>query len=353
MNFKKYFILVNSSIRAAIIKINKLGGKSLIVVSSGNKLEGVLSSRDLRKAILSGHILDSDISEIYNKKPKFIYSDKIKENIYKLNYILQKLNIMPIVDRNSKKIIDVLDSSNLSKFNKKKLESLKALIVIMAGGKGLRLRPYTSVLPKPLLPINDKPVIEHIIDQFNKYGTNNFVITLNYKTDILKTFFFNLKKKLFNNKFNFIYEKKPLGTAGSLYKIKRTIRKNIVLTNCDTIIKCNYNNLIDYHRNHKNDITIIVSEKKFILPYGVCSKENNKFSFTEKPQIKHNVNTGFYIISKSCLNILKNEKYLDFNEFLKIAIKNKKKIDYYKIKSDQWIDVGQMDTFQNNLNKKL
>ena len=347
----KYLINSNALMRKAIIKINKLGGSCLIVVNSQKKLEGVLSSYDLRKAIMDGNVLNKTINKIYNKNPKFIFSEKLHENLAKTYSTVKRLHLIPVIDKNSKKVVDILNQENIEKLNKKELKKLQATIIIMAGGKGVRLRPYTSVLPKPLMPINDKPVIQHIIEQFNKHGDNDFIITLNYKSDILKSFFENLNTK--KNKINFIYEKKPLGTAGSLFRIKRKVKENFILTNCDTIIKHNYSNILKSHVQNKNDITIVVSEKRFVLPYGICDYTKTKFLYKEKPSLKYKVNTGFYIISKNCLNLLKKEKYLDFNEFLEICIKNKKKINCYKVKPNSWTDVGQMNTYKENLNKKI
>jgi len=349
--FNRYLVEFNSLTKKAISKLNYLGGKSLIVVKDNALFKGILSSRDLRKAILSGNISDKRINKIYNKKSNFFYSDVITENLSKIISLVQKLNTIPILDRNTGKLIDIINKDNIDKITKKKLKKLETTIVIMAGGKGTRLKPYSSVLPKPLLPINEKPVIQHIIEQFNKHGENKFFITLNYKSGILKNFFNTFKEK--KRKINLIFEKKPLGTFGSIFKIKKKIKENFFLTNCDTIIKADYNNILETHSREKNDITIVVAEKKFTIPYGVCDFKEEKFRFKEKPSFKHYVNTGFYIISKNCLDVLKIEKKLDFNEFLEICIKNKKKINYYKINHSQWIDVGQMDKYKQILNKSI
>ena len=176
----------------------------------------------MRKAILSGNISDKRINKIYNKKSNFFYSDVITENLSKIISLVQKLNTIPILDRNTGKLIDIINKDNIDKITKKKLKKLETTIVIMAGGKGTRLKPYSSVLPKPLLPINEKPVIQHIIEQFNKHGENKFFITLNYKSGILKNFFNTFKEK--KRKINLIFEKKPLGTFGSIFKIKKKIK---------------------------------------------------------------------------------------------------------------------------------
>ncbi|MDC1124523.1 sugar phosphate nucleotidyltransferase [Pelagibacteraceae bacterium] len=350
-NFHKYLIDHNTKTIDSLKKINKLGGRSLIVVSNKKILKGILSSADLRRAILNHSITNEKINKIYNKKPKFIYSDEIKEKINKIFSNVKRFNIIPIIDRKTKKIIDVLDSKKFHSLNiKKKNKKINASVVIMAGGKGTRLMPYTSVLPKPLLPINNKPTIKHIIDRFKEYSVTNFFVTLNYKSEILKTYLKDLSTII---PVISIQEKKPLGTAGSLYLIKNKLKNDFFLTNCDTIINANYYEIFKHHNIKKNDITIIVAVKKFKIPYGVCESTDNNFIMNEKPELKHNVNAGFYIISKKCLKVLKKREYLDFNNFLLKCKKHKMKIGIFRIKEKNWIDVGQMKEYKNNFNKNI
>jgi len=350
-NLKKYLIDHNAKTIDSLKRINKIGGRSLIVVSNKKILKGILSSADLRKAILNHSITNEKINKIYNKKPRFIFSDEIQKKIKKISPNLKKFSIIPIIDRKTKKIINVLDSEKLNLLNvKKKNKKLNVSVVIMAGGKGTRLMPYTSVLPKPLLPINQKPAINHIIERFMKHRTEKFFITLNYKSEILKTYLKDLGKI---NPLITIQEKKPLGTAGSLFLIKDKIKNDFFLTNCDTIVEENYHDIYKYHKTNKNDVTIVAAKKKFKIPYGVCDIKENIFSMQEKPELKYNVNTGFYIISKNCLKILKKEEYLDFNDFLYKCKQHQKKIGIFKIKEKSWIDVGQMREYKDNLNKNI
>jgi len=350
-NFRKFFIDHKAKTLGSLKKINKLGGRSLIVVSNKKIFKGILSSADIRKAIVNHNIANEKISKIYNKKPRFIFSDEIQKKIKEISYNVKKYNIIPIIDRKTKKVIDVLDLEKLNLLSKKKkYKRLNLSVVIMAGGRGTRLRPYTSVLPKPLLPINQKPTINHIIDRFMLYNTKKFFVTLNYKSEILKTYLKDISKI---NPIVTIQEKKPLGTAGSLFLIKKQLKNDFFLTNCDTIINENYNEIYNYHKIKKNDLTIVTATKKFKIPYGVCNLKDNKLEMREKPELKHNVNTGFYIISKNCLKILKKKEYLDFNDFLKKCRKNNKKIGIFKIKEKSWIDVGQMKEYKNNLNKNI
>lgn len=349
----RYFVDCNTTTISAIKKINKYGGSSLIVTKNKNYLAGILSPRDLRKAIFSNTITNKTISKIYNSKPLYFYSDQINKKFIKINSLINRLNVIPIVSRKTKKIIDVLTKEKVFLLKKKKIRKINISAVIMAGGRGTRLLPYTSVLPKPLLPLNSKPIIEHIVEKFIKHSFKNIFITINYKSEMLKLFLDGLKKKTGKSKLNTITEKKPLGTAGSLYSIKNKVEKNFFLTNCDTLINFDYSEIYSFHKKNNNDITIVTAMKKNIIPYGVCEINSNNFEIKEKPSYTYNANTGFYIIKRSCINLLKKLSHLDFNEFLNFCNKSNKKIGMFRISEKNWIDIGEMSKLKENLDKKV
>ena len=182
---KKFFVDHNFSTRKAIRKINQLGGQSLIVVERKNILKGILSSYDLRKAIINKNILNKNINKIYNKKPKYIFSDEIRKNISDTYFKIKRLGILPVIDKKTYKIVDILTHRKLKSLKFKNSEKINCSVVIMAGGKGTRLKPYTEILPKPLLPINKKPAIRHILEKFDYYSPTKFFITVNYKAEVL------------------------------------------------------------------------------------------------------------------------------------------------------------------------
>ena len=347
---KKFFIDHNSSTTKAIRKINQLGGQSLIVVKNKNILKGVLSFADLRRSIINKNILNKNINKIYNKKSKYVFSDEIRKNISDLYSKLKKLGILPVVDKKTYKIVDILTYKKLKNLKHKNLEKINCSVVIMAGGKGTRLKPYTEILPKPLLPINKKPAIRHILEKFDYYSPTKFFVTVNYKAEILKSYFHETQGSF---KIETINEDRPLGTAGSLYLLKNKIKGPFFLTNCDTIVNTNYFNILNFHLKNKNDITTVVAKKVFNIPYGVCNIEKKNFQFVEKPKLKFKVNVGLYLLNKNILNLVKKKRYLDFNTLLTNSLKMKKKVGHYEIKDRDWIDVGRMDKYKNFLNKEI
>lgn len=351
--FKKYFIDYNSRTIDVIKKINRLGGTSLIVTKNKNNLKGILGPRDLRKAILSSRITDKTIKEIYNKKTNFIYSDQIKKKIKDIIFDIKKINIIPVIDRKTKKITNVLTNETIEFIKKKKIKKIKASVVIMAGGRGERLMPYTSVLPKPLLPVNNKPAIQHILEKFLMYSPDKVFITINYKSNILESYIKEIKKKNKSNTIITIREEKPLGTAGSLFLIQKRLTEDFFLTNCDTIINTDYSEIYNHHKKNKNDITILTVVKKIKVPYGVCTVSKDNFKMEEKPQFTYNANTGFYLVKKECLNIIKKLEYLNFNNFLLNCQKNNKKIAIYNVNEKKWTDIGQMREYRENFDKQV
>ena len=189
------------------------------------------------------------------------------KNLASLANLCKKENVevIPIVDK-KKIVVNYFSSKNQGTINLTK-EDTNLEVVIMAGGIGSRLKPLTNIVPKPLIPVQDKTVIEKIIERFYEQGFEKFILSINYKSNIIKSFMKNLKPKF---SYEFIEEKKKLGTAGSLYLLKDKKKKNYFIINCDTIIDIEYLKLLDFHKRNKNDLTLVVSAKKFLVPYGSC-----------------------------------------------------------------------------------
>jgi len=347
---KKYFIDHNSPTREAIKQISKLGGRPLVVVKNKNILKGILSSADLRKAVMNKSILNKNITKIFNKKPKYIFEDKLRANFTSIYYKIKKFTILPVVDKKTHKVVKILNYERLNNLKLKNLKKINCSVVIMAGGKGSRLKPYTEVLPKPLLPIDGKPAIRHILEKFNYHSPTKIFITVNYKSEILRSYFQEIKAAF---KVKIINEKTPLGTVGGLYHLKNRIKNYFFLTNCDVIINTNYYDILNFHLKNKNDITLVVTKKSFYIPYGVCNTEKRKLQFTEKPKFNFKINVGLYLLNKNILDLLKKKQHMDFNILLEKSLKENKKVGYYEIKDRDWIDVGQMDKYKEFINKKI
>ena len=209
----------------------------------------------------------------------------------------------------------------------------------MSGGKGTRLKPYTNILPKPLLQVNNKTMIENIIDGFRENGISSFFISINYKSKLIKSFFEELSPKY---KVKFVEEKKPLGTAGSLYMLKKKIKNFFFVINCDTILDINFSKVLEHHKKNKNDLTVIVAVKEDVIPYGICKIDDlgKLIEINEKPKINNLINIGCYLLNKKIIQQLKQNDYLDFNELINSSINRKLKVGVYPIDESQWTDLG-------------
>lgn len=347
-----FLITKNKTIKNAMRMINVNQHKCLVVVDKHNKLIGTLSDGNIRRALLKNYNLDDKINNIYNKNPKFIFKKKLKKEKLKNLFIKKNFDLIPILQDN-RKVIDVTYWSKVfnfeQKINKKRNSKQNILVVIMAGGEGTRMKPFTNVLPKPLIPINDKPVIKHIMDKFIMQGISNFIFTINHKAEIIKAYFKELKSK---NKISFINEKTPLGTAGSLKVLQNKINNSFFVINCDTIVNINYNDLYDFHLKNKNMITIIASAKEHIIPYGICnlSATGQLKNIEEKPKFNFLANAGIYVVHPSVLKLIPKNKRFDFPELIIAAKKRKIRIGVFPIDDNSWSDIGQWSEYKKTLN---
>ena len=220
----------------------------------------------------------------------------------------------------------------------------------MGGGKGTRLDPFTRILPKPLIPMGNDPIIKIIMDEFGKYGMSDFYITLNNKGKMIKAYFHdhNLPYKI-----NFIEEQKPLGTAGALKLIKPKLKETFFVSNCDIIIKSDYNDIIKFHKERKNSLTLVGSMQHYTIPYGVCEIENggDLISIREKPQYDFLTNTGMYVLELDVLNLIPGDTYFDMTDLIKAIQGKGQKVGVFPVSKESWIDVGQWAEYKNAIQK--
>ncbi len=330
----------DNTIRQAMKNLCQSGEKCLVIVDEKKVLLGTLSDGDLRKAILKGAVVSDSIHDIYQPKPTVLVKDKYTLDEAKKLFTKNKFDLIPVVDDNGK-LAEILFWDTVLKNDKNKQnDKLDTTVVIMAGGKGTRLEPFTRVLPKPLIPINEKPVIEHILECFTNVGVNKFILTINYKARIMKAFFEELNP---NFSVDFVEEEEAMGTAGIIKLLQNRFDRTIMVTNFDTIIKADYTNLYAFHQKNSYDITLVASVKNFTIPYGACelNGEGHLKQIIEKPEYNFLVNTGLYVLNPDVLHLIPAKKLYHFTQLIEVAQRNGKKIGVYPIDEDAWIDVGQ------------
>jgi NDP-sugar pyrophosphorylase family protein len=220
----------------------------------------------------------------------------------------------------------------------------------MAGGKGTRLDPFTKILPKPLIPIGDKPIIEVIMDKFHAFGMTDFYVTLNHKSKMIKAYFEEFKTKY---KIKYIDEEKPLGTAGGLKYLPPEVAGVIFVTNSDIIIEGDYGKILKFHKENKNEITIVASVKNYNIPYGVCEIENGGRlqKIKEKPDLSFLVNTGMYVVNSSILSMIPEGEYYHITQLIDDLKCDGRRIGVYPISENAWMDVGEWGKYKETLEK--
>ena len=345
-----YFISKNSSIRDAMKQLDSTHSKILFVVNENHKLIGSLSDGDIRRWILSEGLLDAKVENVSNKNPFFVEKDHDHEKLR--NIILQeKYPAVPICNKN-KEIIDIIFFSQIIDPNtfKFKYEKIDAHVVIMAGGKGTRLEPFTKVLPKPLIPVGDKTIIELIIDKFTAHQINNFYISLNHKAKIIKSYFEDVTR---DYAISYIEENQPLGTIGALSLLKGKLSKPVIITNCDIIINADYSEFLKFHMKNNYDLSLIGSMMNFKIPYGVCEigKDGILENFTEKPEYSILASTGMYILNPNLIDQIPDNIFYDITDLMSFLKINGGKIGVFPISEESWMDTGEWDQYRKTISK--
>ena len=326
-------------------KLDQTAEKCLLIVDEELKLMGTLTDGDIRRAILNGYGFSTPINEFYNKKPITVFSENIGEADIKEIFLKNKIGLIPVVDEDAKLVGYKTWEGVFGNRTPHESRAMDVPVVIMAGGRGTRLEPFTKVLPKPLVPINEKPIIEHIIDKFTDVGCSDFYLTVNYKGKIIKAYFEELSPQY---KVNFIDEPQPLGTAGSLKYLAGRFSEPFFVTNCDIIIRSDYKKLYQFHINNGYDITLVASDKDFIIPYGTCelNGDGHLSHISEKPKYEFLINTGLYIINPDILAMIPENKFFHITHLIEAAKNSGKKVGVFPVDDDSWVDVGQWAEYQ-------
>ena len=324
--------------------------RKLLIVCEGKKFLGVISIGDIQRALLKKKDLSLPVSEF--ARTIITYASVIDDlDKVKAKMLSNKIEAMPVVDEEGN-LCDVIEWNELfSSEESREIKPVNLPVVIMAGGKGTRLLPLTNVIPKPLIPVSDKTIIEEIMWVFKKAGSDKFYISVNYKNDVIQDFF--EKNNIWN--IEFIKETKPLGTGGSLFLLKNKIDSSFFVINCDTLLDINMYDLYEYHKQNGNLITIVSAVKSLHIPYGTIETDVDGVVglIKEKPDYVYQVNTGFYIMEPEVLNYIEDDQFLNVPDLVMTVVNNGKRVGAFPISEKSWKDIGNWDEYLALVNKYL
>lgn len=337
-NIENLIIDKNITIKSALEQLDMEAKGFLAVVDENGKFVGTITDGDIRRWILKNGSLVESVDKAMNSKPISIKYGE--ENIAKKVMHHNSIKALPVLNEN-KEILNIifLENDLLESYKRNSLKDIP--VVIMAGGLGTRLYPFTKILPKPLIPIGDTPIIERIINKFVDFGVSDFYLTVNYKKNMIKSYFNELN---INYNINYIEEEKPLGTGGSLYLLKDKIKETFFVSNCDILIECDYDSIYRHHKERKNKITVVTSVKNFTIPYGVFSlnDKGNIDNIQEKPEFSFLINTGMYVLEPEVIDDIPAGEFYNLPDIVEEYMKKGVQVGVYPISEQSWMDMGQI-----------
>lgn len=337
--------LISEETRAieAIQKLDTLAKKTLFIVKE-NQLMATLTDGDIRRWILKGGDLEIKVKAVANYSPKFLREAERRLAQKKM----REWGIEAVPVLNEKKEI-----SSIILWNHQEIRAghgLSIPAVIMAGGYGTRLYPYTKILPKPLIPVGEIPIVEHILNRFHSFGIKDFHLVVNHKKNMIKAYFNEIEK---NYQLFYVEEEKPLGTGGGISLLKGKINTTFFLSNCDILIEADYEEIYEHHKRAGNIITMICASQNIKIPYGVVEtdEKGNILQMREKPELSFLTNTGFYLVEPKVIEDLPENQAIGFPEIIEKYQREGQNIGVYTIAEKAWLDMGQPDEMDKMLNE--
>lgn len=328
----------------AIEQMNKTARQILLVIDEKGLLLGTVTDGDIRRAISTQGGLQARLGDICNRHPKVV-RDFVPRLALEL---MQRHSVarVPVVDDGGRPI-GLYRLEDLLPEGGSPVEARSNPVVIMAGGKGTRLWPITKIVPKPLLPLGEKPMIEVIIDSFLKFGFHCFSVSVNYKKDYIKSYF--REREPLGYDLAFVEEESFLGTAGSLALMESELKQSFFVTNCDIIVDMDYNSALRFHNEGVYDLTVVGALQKISVPYGVLSVESGIFKgIEEKPDMHFIVNAGIYVLEPRVIPLIDRGRIFHMTELMEKIRVTGGRVGVYPVHT-KWIDIGQWREYNQNL----
>ncbi|WP_299127614.1 nucleotidyltransferase family protein [uncultured Winogradskyella sp.] len=336
INYREHLVLHKTTIRKALSKLDVLAANAVVfVVDEDDKLIGSLTDGDVRRGLIKGVNLEDTVDKIIQDNPKFIRKDK-RDILQIIDYRERNFKIVPVLDKDDK-VINVVNFRNMRSY-------LPVDAVIMAGGKGQRLRPLTDTIPKPLLKVGNKSIMEHNVDRLALYGIDDFWFSIRYLGEQIEDYFGDGSKK--NSLFNYVWENEPLGTIGSVSKIKDFKHNHILVSNSDILTNLDYEAFYLDFIDNDADLAVVTIPYTVSVPYAVLeTTDNTIINFKEKPTYTYYSNGGIYLMKKEVLDLIPENTHFNATDLMEKLIKMHKKVISFPL-IGYWLDVGKHEDFE-------
>lgn len=323
-----------STIKEIVSNLNRLGIRIVLVVTKNQELIGTVSDGDVRRGLLRGLTIDSPVTSVINRDP-LVVSPGLERDVVMELMRINKIQQIPVVDQGNQLVGLHLWDEMITPVSRPNL------MVIMAGGKGTRLLPYTEKCPKPMVRISGKPMLEHIIARAKLEGFKQFVLAIHHLGEMIEDYFGDGAS--FGVNIEYLREPTPMGTAGALSLLQSKPKSSFIVTNADVITDINYGDLLDFHLHHRASASMAVRAHEWQNPYGVVLTQGAEIvGFEEKPVVRNHVNAGVYVLSPDALNHLPSDIACDMPElFERLRAKSKTTVAYPL--HELWLDVGSPD----------
>ncbi len=334
---QKHTININANVREALIKLDKLASDAILfLVDKNHQLIGSLTDGDIRRGLINGLGLENPLEDYIQPHPKYIYEEDYNQEVLE-NFKKGHFKIIPILNRQHQ-VVDILNF-------KYKSTLLPLDAIIMAGGKGMRLRPLTENTPKPLLNVGNKPIIEYNIDSLAKVGIKNIYISVNYLGEQLEDYFKDGKEKQLNIKY--VWEDKPLGTIGSVLMVDSFQHEDLLVMNSDLLTNIDF---ADFYKSFKAsgaDMAVAATPYQVNVPYAVLetNEAQEVLSLKEKPKYTYYSNAGIYLLKTSILSMIPKGEFFDITDLMDKVLEMDYKIYTYPI-NGYWLDIGKHEDYQ-------
>ena len=337
--FNDYIITGSETVGEALLKLES-GWYKILFVAPGGLLRGVVTDGNIRRFLLAGGSMESCVTEAANKDPVSVsgfHEGRARELLSE-----KQITCVPMTDAAGR--IHALVFADETLHSAEKLVS--SPVIMMAGGLGTRLMPYTEILPKPLIPVGGVTITEQIIKRFRKFGCSEFSLVVNYKRNLIKSYFSEVEA---GRGLEFVDEDEPLGTGGGLAFFKSRFDKPVFITNCDSVVEADYAELLRFHNDTDSLVTMVCAKKCIEIPYGVveADERGEVTSLKEKPSYELLTNTGLYVVSPEFIELVPNNRYTPMTELIGFVREMGRRVSAFTIDEECFIDIGQLDDLKS------